>query len=358
VADIVLKAITKFYGSIKIIENLNLSIGSGEFVTLLGPSGSGKTTTLKIIAGLENPDSGSVIIGDKDVTSVPVNKRGIGMVFQNLALFPHMTAAENIAFGLRMRGIGRAEIEQRVKSALHLVQLDEFADRIPDKLSGGQQQRVALARAFVINPSVVLLDEPLGALDRKLREEMQIEIRKLVRELQMTAIFVTHDQEEALVMSDRIAVMNHGFVEQLDQPAVLFRRPTTAFVAQFMGVANLLDGVVSADGQVAIAEGRIRLPAKADPSFGRTLKVGLRPEDAIVTTAPSTGGDAGIACVVDSVIYQGAMIAIEMNVKEVPSLEFVARVVAPSSIEHLANLQNNQDVFVHWKPESILLYPK
>src|SRR6185437_7711672 len=228
-ADIELRNISKSYGGTKVIDNLNLSVGSGEFVTLLGPSGCGKSTTLKAIAGLVQPDAGAVLVDGKDVTSVPVNRRNIGMVFQSLALFPHLTVGENIMFGLLRRGASKAEAKRRAADALDLVRLSDYFHRNPSQLSGGQQQRVALARAFVSKPAMMLLDEPLSALDRKLREDMQIEIRQLTRQLGVTAIFVTHDQHEAIVMSDRIAVMNLGRIEQIDRPEIVFEKPRTPF---------------------------------------------------------------------------------------------------------------------------------
>ena len=223
-----------------VVKNLNLKIKSGEFLTMLGPSGSGKTTCLMMIAGFETPTHGKVMLGNVELNNVPPHKRGIGMVFQNYALFPHMTVFENLAFPLEVRGISGIEIEKKVKNALDMVELGQFSSRRPAQLSGGQQQRVALARALVFEPELVLMDEPLGALDKNLREQMQYEIKHIHENLGMTVVYVTHDQSEALTMSDRIAVFNDGVIQQLAAPADLYERPENAFVAEFIGENNCL----------------------------------------------------------------------------------------------------------------------
>ncbi len=241
-ASIKLASVTKtFDGKVVAVDAVSLDIKAGEFFSLLGPSGCGKTTSLRMIAGFEMPDSGRVLVGGQDITDVAVHHRDMGMVFQSYALFPHRTVAENVAFGLRMRSIPKPEIQRRVAAALAQVALTGFEDRRPSQLSGGQQQRVALARALVIEPRVLLCDEPLGALDRKLRQQMQFELKELQRRLGVTLVFVTHDQEEALAMSDRIAVMNSGRVEQVGSPTEIYERPRTRFVADFIGEINLLD---------------------------------------------------------------------------------------------------------------------
>ncbi|MBL8571371.1 MAG: ABC transporter ATP-binding protein [Phreatobacter sp.] len=241
-ASIGLDAVSKSYdGRVRAVDAVSLDVKPGEFFSLLGPSGCGKTTTLRMIAGFETVDTGRIRVGDRDVTDVPVHKRDMGMVFQSYALFPHRTVAENVAFGLRMRKVPKAEIEERVRAALALVALTGFEDRRPGQLSGGQQQRVALARAIVIRPPVLLCDEPLGALDRKLRQQMQFELKQLQKELGVTLVFVTHDQEEALAMSDRIAVMNAGRIEQIGTPTEIYDRPKTRFVADFIGEINLIE---------------------------------------------------------------------------------------------------------------------
>ena len=241
-ATIKLDSVTKtFDGRVRAVDGVTLDIAAGEFFSLLGPSGCGKTTSLRMIAGFEHPDSGRVHVAGRDITDLPVHKRDMGMVFQSYALFPHRTVAENVAFGLRMRDVPKADIDRRVAAALSQVALTGLEDRRPAQLSGGQQQRVALARALVIEPPVLLCDEPLGALDRKLRQQMQFELKELQRRLGVTLVFVTHDQEEALAMSDRIAVMNQGRVEQVGAPTEIYERPRTRFVADFIGEINLLE---------------------------------------------------------------------------------------------------------------------
>jgi putative spermidine/putrescine transport system ATP-binding protein len=241
-ASIRLDAVSKtFDGRINAVDDVSLEIRPGEFFALLGPSGCGKTTTLRMIAGFEMPDRGRIHVGGSDITDLPVHRRDMGMIFQSYALFPHRTVAENVAFGLRMRSLARDEIGKRVAAALAQVELTGFEERRPGQLSGGQQQRVALARALVIRPPVLLCDEPLGALDRKLRQQMQIELKQIQKTLGVTLVFVTHDQEEALAMSDRIAVMNKGRIDQIGTPADIYARPRTRFVADFIGEINILE---------------------------------------------------------------------------------------------------------------------
>ena len=243
-AQIELQNLSKWYGNFTAVETVDLSFKAGEFVTFLGPSGSGKSTTLMMIAGFTVPSSGDIRINGRSIIREPVHRRNIGMVFQSYALFPHLSVAQNVAFPLEMRGIGRSEIAERVKRGLAAVRLEQLADRRPSQLSGGQQQRVALARALVFEPPVLLLDEPLGALDAKLREEMKFELKQLHHNVGATIIFVTHDQEEALTLSDRIAVFNRGKVIQYGIPEALYNRPETLFVADFIGESNLLKGIV------------------------------------------------------------------------------------------------------------------
>lgn len=249
--DVRLENVTKSYGRTVAVDRLTLGVRRGELLSLLGPSGCGKTTTLRVVAGLVRPTEGTVIIKDRLVTTVPVHRRNIGMVFQNYALFPHLSVAENVAFGLQMRSVPRATIRTLVREALELVQLPGFEDRFPQQLSGGQQQRVALARALVIKPAVLLLDEPFGALDKKLREGMQIELRQLQRRLEITTVFVTHDQEEALEVADRIAVMNAGQLEQVGTPEDVYDNPATPFVYNFLGRVNLFHSRTH-DGRVYV----------------------------------------------------------------------------------------------------------
>ncbi len=269
-AAIKLDDVTKvFDGKVVAVDAMTLDIKAGEFFSLLGPSGCGKTTSLRMIAGFEMPDRGRIHVAGEDITDVPVHRRDMGMVFQSYALFPHRTVAENVAFGLRMRGLPRPEIERRVAASLAQVALDGLEDRRPSQLSGGQQQRVALARALVIEPRVLLCDEPLGALDRKLRQQMQFELKELQHRLGVTLVFVTHDQEEALAMSDRIAVMNRGRVEQVGTPAEIYERPRTRFVADFIGEINLLD-----DGPLprALRPEKIRLVAPSQARVAGTIE--------------------------------------------------------------------------------------
>ncbi len=253
-AAVTISGVSRRYGSVTAVNDVSLDVRAGEFISLLGPSGSGKTTLLMMIAGFEIPDDGTIAIGGRDMTRVDPNHRNLGMVFQKYALFPHMSVAENIAFPLQMRKVGKADIAARVADALAKVQLAGYGGRQITQLSGGQQQRVALARATVFNPPVILMDEPLGALDKKLREHMQIEIKQLQRQLGATVIYVTHDQQEALTMSDRVAVMNHGVIEQLSAPRDLYDEPQSIFVADFVGDTNLLTGTVHAveNGIVAL----------------------------------------------------------------------------------------------------------
>ena len=244
---VAIRALCKSFGPVKAVDSVDLDVAAGEFVALLGPSGSGKTTILMSIAGFETPDSGRIQIGGRDVTGVPPNKRDIGMVFQRYALFPHMTVAENIAFPLKMRDVNRRAAAAQVESALAMVRLEGYGGRRISQLSGGQQQRVALARALVYNPALLLMDEPLGALDKNLREEMQLEIKRLQKKLGTTVVYVTHDQSEALTMADRIAVMNEGRIQQYAPPKDVYDRPTNAFVAGFVGETNFVAGVISGD---------------------------------------------------------------------------------------------------------------
>jgi putative spermidine/putrescine transport system ATP-binding protein len=275
VAGVVLSSVTKvFPGGTRAVDGIDLEIGEGEFFSLLGPSGCGKTTTLRMVAGFENPDAGTIRVGARDVTALPPEQRDMGMVFQNYALFPHRTVAENVAFGLKMRKVPKEEQAKRVRDALAMVRLQGLEERRPGQLSGGQQQRVALARAIVINPAVLLCDEPLGALDKKLRQAMQFELKELHRRLGLTLVYVTHDQEEALTMSDRIAVMRNGRIAQLGAPREIYDRPTSRFVADFIGDTNILEG--TADGAaIRLAGWTSPLAAALPPG---PCAVAIRPE--------------------------------------------------------------------------------
>jgi putative spermidine/putrescine transport system ATP-binding protein/spermidine/putrescine transport system ATP-binding protein len=313
-ADVVLTSIEKRYGKNVAVPDLSLSIEKGTFFSLLGPSGCGKTTTLRLIAGFERADRGTIEIGGRDVTRLPAYRRDFGMVFQNFALFPHMTVGENVGFGPRMKGVARRDIIERVREALTLVQLEDYIDRYPNQLSGGQQQRVALARAIVIKPPVLLLDEPLGALDKMLRDSMQTELRQLQRKLGITTVFVTHDQEEALTMSDRVAVMNEGVIEQIDSPGEIYERPRTEFVANFLGISNMFDGVViEASGGRAVVDSRGDKFAFRDSrsAVGEHVRLIIRPEKIRIV---KDGDPAALtkAQIVDS-IYKGAQTTLRME---------------------------------------------
>ncbi|BEG76966.1 ABC transporter ATP-binding protein [Achromobacter xylosoxidans] len=263
---LVLNRLSKRYGDLTAVEDLSLSVERGEFISLLGPSGCGKTTTLQMIAGFVEPSGGSIVLDGKDVSRTPANKRGLGMVFQNYALFPHMTAAENVSFGLEMQRVGKEERRARVAEALKLVGLSHLADRHPARMSGGQQQRVALARALVIRPSVLLLDEPLSNLDAKLREEMQLELRSIQRTVGTTTILVTHDQSEALALSDRIVVMNQGRVEQVAEPFSAYEEPSSRFVGGFLGKANVFTPLPQPyDGEVRARIGEAHIAMDGQP---------------------------------------------------------------------------------------------
>jgi spermidine/putrescine ABC transporter ATP-binding subunit len=297
-ADLRVEGLVKRFGEVVALDRVSLDIASGELLTILGPSGSGKTTLLKVVAGFETPDAGSVRVDGVDITAMPPARRDIGMVFQNYALFPHLTVARNVAFPLEMRNVAKPEIERRVGEALGLVELHGYGQRLPRQLSGGQQQRVALARAIVFNPRLLLLDEPFGALDRKLRETMQLEVRRLQRKLGLTTIFITHDQEEALVLSDRIAVMNHGTIQQVATTTEIYERPANDFVADFVGESNIFHGTVSAPGTVALDNGRTLEVASSLPA-GRKVGVLMRPERF------SPGGTNAFAGEVIEAVYLG-----------------------------------------------------
>jgi spermidine/putrescine transport system ATP-binding protein len=274
--DVRLEDVVKEFGELRAVDGISLEIPRGSFFALLGPSGCGKTTTLRMIGGFEEATSGRILLGDRDVVGLPPYKRDVNTVFQSYALFPHMTVADNVAFGLHRKGIGKGEVKTRVAEILELVDLAGRENRKPRQLSGGQQQRVALARAIVCNPRVLLLDEPLGALDLKLRKQMQLELKRIQNEVGITFVHVTHDQEEAMTMADTIAVMNHGRIEQLGTPAELYERPRTAFVAGFLGKSNLLDGTIAGDGVIRLADGselRVHTNGTSGP-----VSVGVRPE--------------------------------------------------------------------------------
>ncbi len=306
-AKVKLSGVGKHYGQTVALAPTDLEIAKGEFLTLLGPSGSGKTTLLNIIAGMTDPTSGEVWIDGRDVTHVPSSRRGLGMVFQSYALMPHMTVFQNIAFPLEIRRLPRAEIRRRVQEVLELVQLPHVAGRRPKELSGGQQQRISLARCIVYDPSIILMDEPLGALDRKLREQMQVEIKQLQVRLGITMLYVTHDQEEALTMSDRIIVMNHGRAEQIGTPHDLYFNPATVFVADFIGQSNLLAATVAGDRALRLEHGAtVTVAGDLQGRLGQPVTLLLRPES--LQLGASQPAANRLSAVVRSSVISGSMV--------------------------------------------------
>jgi putative spermidine/putrescine transport system ATP-binding protein/spermidine/putrescine transport system ATP-binding protein len=314
VAAVTLTDIVKRFGAFTAVHRMSLEIGEGSFVTLLGPSGCGKTTTLRMIAGLLDPTEGEIAIKGRRMNEVPIHKRNLGLVFQNYALFPHKTVAENVGFGLKYREVAREDAEKRVRAALELVQLPHLADRYPRQLSGGQQQRIALARAVVIEPDVLLLDEPLSALDANLREDMRVELKRIQDRIGVTTVFVTHDQAEALAMSDRIVVMSEGRVEQTGDPQAVYNTPATEFVARFLGASNILDATAGDAGGDAVALdvrdfGRLAIPRARAPevSAAGPAKLVLRAEKLTLADPGAAPPEDGLAVDgrVETVDYQG-----------------------------------------------------
>jgi putative spermidine/putrescine transport system ATP-binding protein/spermidine/putrescine transport system ATP-binding protein len=306
VTNVKVNSVAKTYGSTPVLSDITTEFPEGSFTSLLGPSGSGKTTLLRIIAGFIKPDQGVVTIGNNDVTDIPVWGRNIGMMFQSYALFPHMTIAQNVAFGLERRGIKGAAARKEVDRALEMVHLPGFADRMPKQLSGGQQQRVALARAMVIKPSVLLLDEPLSALDRRLRQEMQVELLRIQRESGLTTIFVTHDQEEALTLSDKVAILDKGRIVQIGEPETVYERPLTRFAAEFLGDSNFLTGTVE-NGAVRLADGTVVQTTATLPASGSNVTLAVRPEKMSIASGPTDGN--GLTARITTVIYAGPVLS-------------------------------------------------
>ncbi len=316
VPEIRLSSVSKLFRDVRAVDDISLEIQSGEFFSLLGPSGCGKTTTLRMIGGFELPTSGRIELRGVDMTTAPPDKRPVNMVFQSYALFPHLNVADNVGFGLRRHRVKEADVRSRVAEALELVHLEGYGRRKPNELSGGQQQRVALARALVNRPQVLLLDEPLGALDLKLRKRLQLELKRIQIEVGITFVYVTHDQEEALTMSDRIAVMHAGKVEQIGLPEELYERPSTRFVADFMGTTNLLKGrVESIDGSVAVIrlDGGDACRAVVDGlAAGDALEISIRPEAGTIA-GPGAGGPGSIEGRVEQAAYLGATVQYQVR---------------------------------------------
>ena len=356
-AMVEMQGLNKHYGDVVALVAVDLSIEEGEFVTLLGPSGSGKTTMLNLIAGMIGPTDGRIFINGEDATSIPPNKRGLGMVFQNYALMPHMTVFENVAFPLRVRRVPSAEIRKRVGEVLELVQLPDVAVRKPRELSGGQQQRIALARCIVYNPSIILMDEPLGALDKKLREQMQLELKSLHTELGITMLYVTHDQEEALTMSDRIVLLNEGEIVQMGSPDDMYFHPRSVFAADFLGDSNLMDATIDdvADGPRVTAASGHTFRAQASPiaEAGRKVKIMVRPENVEVVRdgdgAPFANRADGKA--VDSIILGGV-------IKHYVDIGNDQTVVAQELTRAgRTTLHPGSDVSLGWHVEDLLVLP-
>ncbi|MER6503726.1 ABC transporter ATP-binding protein [Streptomyces sp. NPDC001455] len=354
--DVRLTGISKTYGSFNAVKPLDLTVPQGSFFALLGASGCGKTTTLRMIAGLEEATTGTIRLGDRDITDLPPYKRPVNTVFQSYALFPHLDIAENIAFGLRRRGI--KSVKKQVADMLDLVQLGDFAKRKPHQLSGGQQQRVAVARALINHPQVLLLDEPLGALDLKLRRQMQLELKRIQTEVGITFIHVTHDQEEAMTMADTVAVMNAGRVEQLGAPADLYENPRTTFVANFLGTSNLIEAEIvdagTEGGEVVVTAGggKLRLPRErctAPLVSGGRLLLGVRPEKISVVPADDAGATADGRNRVTGRIVDSSFIGVSTQyVVESPAGK--ALQVYEQNVERRAGLAAGAEVVLHWNP--------
>ncbi len=343
------RSVSKHYGSVRAVDDVSLSVATGELATILGPSGSGKTTMLSLIAGIAEPSAGSILIGGRDVTMMPAAERNVGLVFQSYALFPHMTVADNVAFPLRVRRTARAEIGGRVAEALSLVRLEGYERRKPHELSGGQQQRVALARAVVWKPDILLLDEPLAALDRKLREEVRAEIHGLQRRLGITTIMVTHDQDEALSLSDRIVVLDGGRVRQIDTPFDAYHKPNSRFVAGFLGLANFLEGEIEANGSgtvIRLKSGE-RLACASGPEGTGPVCGVLRPEDLVVANGDGRGRLTGR---VREAVFFGE--SVRYTVALASGFQLIAHVPGSRS-----KLPEGAHVNLDWDPAQVWLLP-
>jgi spermidine/putrescine transport system ATP-binding protein len=344
-AEIRLIDLQKRFGEVRAVDGVTVDVRPGEFFSLLGPSGCGKTTTLRMIGGFELPTGGRILLRGRDITYDAPDKRPVNMVFQQYALFPHLDVGGNIAFGLKRKGVEREDIKRRVGEALDLVRLGGYERRKPSQLSGGQQQRVALARALVNRPTVLLLDEPLGALDLKLRRQLQLELKRIQAEVGITFVYVTHDQEEALTMSDRIAVMHAGQVEQLGTPEELYERPATRFVADFIGTTNLLNGTIEGEGAVRLTTGELARASTAGRPIGEAVELCLRPE-AISLVEPDMPG--AIAATVDQAAYLGTSVSYQVRTAG----GLILSVMAPKTG---TRLPVGSEVAVSWPPAEALV---
>jgi spermidine/putrescine transport system ATP-binding protein len=347
--------LVKRFGEFTAVAGVNLEMPSGEFFSLLGPSGCGKTTTLRMIAGFEKPSEGQILLDGTDMAQTPPHKRNVNTVFQNYALFPHLSVEENVAFGLRYKNVTKAESKERVGKALELVALSDFGRRRPNQLSGGQQQRVALARALILNPAVLLLDEPLGALDAKLRKRLQIELKALQEEVGITFIYVTHDQEEALTMSDRIAVMSQGRVEQVGGPKEIYEEPATAYVADFLGVSNLMEATAGGTGEggCRVTLGTFDLVAgQGDATTVGPSKITIRPER-VDLEAQGVSGPNRVPGMVERVVYVGSILQVIVNLAPGERIQAWSQ----NEGEELP-FQSGTPVTVHFPPEALRVLPE
>ena len=342
---IALDAVTKSFGAVTAVDRVSLALGEGEFFALLGPSGCGKTTLLRMIAGFEVPDTGSVLLDGQDITRLRANRRPINLMFQSYALFPHMSVRANIAYGLEMEKLPKSEIRQRTDAVLEQTQLGDLAGRRPDQLSGGQRQRVALARALVKRPRVLLLDEPLGALDKKLRETMQVELKRLQHDLGITFVVVTHDQDEALVLADRIALMRDGVIVQVGTPGELYEQPASRFAADFIGLTNFLDGIVAPDGLAVEGLGTIQAATNLEP--GTKASLAIRPERMTLERERPDNSVNALQGTIADIAYHGRDLTVHVALAD-RDQRLLVRVPAPEDAAF--GLAADQSIWVTWKP--------
>ena len=343
--------LVKTFGEVAAVDNISLRIEDGEFFSLLGPSGCGKTTTLRLIAGFERPDVGAILIDGVDMASTPPHKRPVNTVFQSYALFPHLTVEENVGFGLKYQNLSKDAARGKIGRALELVHLSGMEKRKPTQLSGGQQQRVALARSLVLNPSVLLLDEPLGALDAKLRKALQIELKSIQEEIGITFIYVTHDQEEALTMSDRLAVMSHGKVEQLGTPENVYETPVSSYIAEFLGVSNLMEVMVKAaapNGNAVVQLGSHELQAANSYPWPGPALVSIRPERIRLVSGGGPAPPNTVRAVVDRTVYAGPVLNLLVHIEDLNEIQ-----VTVANEGHLATFKQGQEIDVQLPAEAL-----